>query len=248
MTNIARKIYENQLRIEAEQRETFQKRPLIEPPISSKVRAKFLSTNPFYKVENVDVMNEVQLAKFVSQAGITMPVGMSPYSVEGQAHIKTQIRLLADVSGIQMTTIPDLLKVLEDPDKKMLQVMEDIRGKQTDTLEVIRDSDNLLQFISGEVYDSKTSLEKMLNDKKLEKLERDLWGDEEEEEKVKLKRVYPQAVRIEAISDRNMNEMNVLQLRSYIKDVLGYKRHSKDTRQEAIAFIRTKQSEMLSGN
>ena len=129
---LAKRIYENQLRIEREQNAPFLKKPLQQAQLSEKAKQKMVGNNPFYRLENVNVLSDLQLTKLLSELKINLPSGISPTSPEGQAYITNQLSVISNQYGQDIRTVNDLIKLYEDPNSKIIKVLENIENYQGD--------------------------------------------------------------------------------------------------------------------
>lgn len=129
---LAQNILKNQLRIEQSMMSPFTTRPVIEPKINEKVREKFLTSNPFYRLSETNILNDLQLTKILSELNIQLPTGTSPSSVEGQQYIQNELGVISSKIGRPVKTITDLVQIYESKDDKIIKSLNQIANYTSD--------------------------------------------------------------------------------------------------------------------
>lgn len=217
-SNLAYKLYENQLRIEEEQRAPFQKRPLIEPQISPEVRARFLYSNPYYSDDTTMTdLDKAQKIRLLKSVNINLPPGVDPDGIIADDYIRAHIQKLSNATEQPLRTVSDLVAFYESPDEKQQEQLQNI------SREIKALPDDLISKYNAHRAE-------------LDSLEKDLWGDSiiidegagefKVESKIRPKRddeVIPEAVTPVYYTRTQLQGMTVDNLRKYGRETLKLK-------------------------
>ena len=163
MTRLAQAILKRQQTIESSMAAPFSMRPVIEPKISERTRQRFLDSNPFYRMEEKNVLNDLQLTRLLSEVNINIPTGVSPSSAEGQEYIQNQLSIISEELGQPVKTVTDLIQLYESPTDTMTKKLEQTQAENKQDmvayLEEIRDQGNGIDLTLAAVT---SSLDQML--------------------------------------------------------------------------------------